>query len=97
MLEAAKRWFGGIAGTVGRFETETGAVWPWPTTNDSNNRGRIIGQNVQVVQTDVSFDQVNFGAHIGSSDLVIVPLGILLAVRLIPGPLMEDYRAAASE
>lgn len=29
-------------------------------------------------------------------DLVIVPLGIMLAVRLIPAPLMEEFRAAAS-
>lgn len=29
-------------------------------------------------------------------DLLIVPLGILLAVKLIPGPLMAEYRAIAS-
>ena len=29
-------------------------------------------------------------------DLVLLPLGILLAVRLIPGPLMAEYRAAAA-
>lgn len=28
-------------------------------------------------------------------DLLIVPLGILLAVRLVPGPLMAEFRAAA--
>ena len=28
-------------------------------------------------------------------DIVIVPLGILLAVRLIPTPLMDEFRAAA--
>ncbi|WP_310200079.1 YkvA family protein [Ancylobacter sp. 3268] len=29
-------------------------------------------------------------------DLVIVPLGILLVVRLVPAPLMAEYRAAAA-
>ena len=29
-------------------------------------------------------------------DLLIVPLGILAVVKLIPGPLMAEYRAAAS-
>lgn len=29
-------------------------------------------------------------------DLLIVPLGILLVVRLIPAPLMADYRAQAA-
>jgi uncharacterized membrane protein YkvA (DUF1232 family) len=30
-------------------------------------------------------------------DLLIVPLGILLVVKLIPGPLMEEFRAHARE
>jgi uncharacterized membrane protein YkvA (DUF1232 family) len=30
-------------------------------------------------------------------DLIIVPLGILLAVRLIPADLLAEHRAAASE
>ncbi len=30
-------------------------------------------------------------------DLLIVPLGILLVVRLIPDPIMEELRAKASE
>lgn len=30
-------------------------------------------------------------------DLVIVPLGILLVVKLIPTPLMAEFRAAAAE
>lgn len=30
-------------------------------------------------------------------DLLIVPLGILLAVKLIPAPLMTEFRAAADE
>lgn len=29
-------------------------------------------------------------------DLLIVPLGIMLAVRLIPAPLMSEFRATAS-
>jgi uncharacterized membrane protein YkvA (DUF1232 family) len=29
-------------------------------------------------------------------DLLIVPLGVLLAIRLIPGPLMAEFRAAAA-
>ncbi len=30
-------------------------------------------------------------------DLLIVPLGLMLAVRLIPGPLMAEFRARAAE
>ena len=77
MLEEAKKWFGGIEGTVERFPTGTGNPMPWPTLNDTTNRGRIIGQNVQVIETDLAFNQVTFQAYIGSSDLVLVPLALL--------------------
>ncbi|HMH19320.1 MAG TPA: YkvA family protein [Burkholderiales bacterium] len=30
-------------------------------------------------------------------DLILIPLGIVLAVRLIPGPVMEECRARARE
>jgi uncharacterized membrane protein YkvA (DUF1232 family) len=30
-------------------------------------------------------------------DLVLLPLGILLAVRLVPMPLMQEYRSAAAK
>lgn len=30
-------------------------------------------------------------------DLVIVPVGIMLAIKLIPAPLLEEFRAAATQ
>jgi uncharacterized membrane protein YkvA (DUF1232 family) len=30
-------------------------------------------------------------------DVIIVPLGVLLVMRMIPGPLLAEYRASASE
>lgn len=77
MLEEAKKWFGGIDGVVGKFQTETGNPFPWPTVNDTENKGRIIGQNVQVTETDLVFGQVTFNAYIGSTDLVLIPLALL--------------------
>jgi HK97 family phage major capsid protein len=77
MLEDAKKWFGGIEGVVGKFTTGTGNPWPWPTVNDTANKGRIIGQNVQVTETDFVFGQVTFNAYIGSSDLVLIPLALM--------------------
>jgi HK97 family phage major capsid protein len=76
-LEEAKKWFGGIDGVVGKFSTGTGAPWPWPTINDTTNKGRIIGQNVQVTETDLVFGQVTFNAYVGSSDLVLVPAALM--------------------
>ena len=76
-LDAAMLWFGGIDGIVGKFTTTTGNPWPWPTTNDTTNKGRIIGQNVQMTETDLVFGQVTFNAYIGSSDLVLIPQALL--------------------
>lgn len=77
LLEEAKKWFGGIDGIVGKFSTETGNPFPWPTINDTTNKGRIIGQNVQVTETDFTFNQVMFNAYIGSSDIVLIPLALI--------------------
>jgi HK97 family phage major capsid protein len=76
-LAEAMKWFGGIEGVVGEFETSTGAPWPWPTINDTTNKGRIIGQDVQVTETDFVFGQVTFNAYIGSSDLVLIPIALM--------------------
>ena len=74
----ATKWFGGIDnGLVGHFRTETGNPWPWPLADDVMNQGRIIGQNVQVTETDISFTQVTFNAYIASSDLVLVPIALV--------------------
>jgi HK97 family phage major capsid protein len=77
LLEEAKKWFGGVKGVVDSFQTETGNPWPWPTINDTTNRGRIIGQNQQIAEQDVAFNQVTFNAYIGTSDLVLIPLALM--------------------
>jgi HK97 family phage major capsid protein len=77
LLEEAKKWFGGIDGSVERFQTGTGNTMPWPTVNDTTNKGRIIGQNVQTVETDLVFGTVSFSAYIGSSDLILIPLALI--------------------
>lgn len=77
MLENAKKWFGGIEGTVQKFVTETGNPMPWPTMNDTTNKGRILAQNNQVTETDLVFSQVTLNAYIASSDLILVPLALI--------------------
>jgi HK97 family phage major capsid protein len=77
MLMEALRWFGGIDGIVGSIDTETGNVMPYPTINDTTNMGRVIGQNVQAVETDFAFGTVDFNAYILSSDIVLIPIALL--------------------
>lgn len=78
LLEEAMKWWGGIDGITGEFRTDDGRPFPWPVVDDVSNQGRIIGENVQVTETDVVFpDQVTFNAFIGSSDLCLVPVTLL--------------------
>lgn len=77
ILEEAKKWFGGIEGVVDKLSTGSGNPMPYPTLNDTTNRGRLVGQNVQMVETDLTFSSITFGAFIGSSDLILVPLALI--------------------
>lgn len=77
ILTEAMKWYGGIDGVVGEFDTSSGNPLPWPTINDTTNRGRIIGQNAQAAETDFVFSQQTFNAWIFSSDIVLIPLALL--------------------
>lgn len=76
-LEQAMKWFGGIDGICEDFTTETGQPLPYPTNDDTSNKGRIIGQNAQMAETDPTFGQVTFNAYIFSSDIVLVPRALV--------------------
>jgi len=76
-LEEALKWYGGILGEVDTFETETGNPLPWPTDNDTANKGRMLAINTQLTETDVTFGQLTFNAFIGTSDLILVPLALM--------------------
>lgn len=76
-LEEALKWFGGIIGEVETFDTETGNPLPWPTENDTANKGRILAVNTQLTETDLTFGQVTFNAYIGTSDIILVPLALM--------------------
>lgn len=76
-LEEALKWYGGIIGVVDVFETDTGAPLPWPTENDTMNKGRMLAINTQLTTTDITFGQVIFNAFMGTSDIVLVPIALM--------------------
>jgi HK97 family phage major capsid protein len=76
-LEEALKFFGGIIGEVDTFDTDTGAPLPWPTVNDTTNRGRMLAINTQLTETDLVFGQVTFNAFTGTSDSVLVPIQLI--------------------
>jgi HK97 family phage major capsid protein len=71
-LEVALLAFGGVRQGARVIRTATGADLPWPTSNDTGNMGRRLGENQEATQTDMEFGQVVFGAHKYSSDVVKV-------------------------
>jgi HK97 family phage major capsid protein len=52
-LEVSLLAFGGMRQAATVIRTETGADLPWPTMNDTANKGRIIGENSVFTNTDV--------------------------------------------
>jgi HK97 family phage major capsid protein len=77
VLEEALKWYGGIVGYVDTFDTETGNPLPWPTDNDTTQKGRMLAINTQVTETDIVFGQITFNAYMGSSDLILVPIQLM--------------------
>jgi HK97 family phage major capsid protein len=72
-LEKAILLFGGVEQAGTAFDTDTGNDLPWPTVNDTTNKGRLLAENAVVTATDVTFGVVNFAAYKYSSDIVLVP------------------------
>lgn len=71
-LEVALKQFGGVRQAARIMATDTGALMPWPTVNDTANIGRLLGENQQVQNTGMTFGVVNFNAFKFSSDSVLV-------------------------
>lgn len=76
IIEAMK-WYGGMRNVSYSFGTATGNALPIPTSNDTNNVGELVAENVQVASQDVAFGQANLGAYKFSSKMVLVPIELL--------------------
>lgn len=71
-LEVSLLAYGGMRQSSTVIRTETGAALPWPTMNDTANKGRRISENSVMTNTDVAFGQVEFNAYKYTSDYVLV-------------------------
>ena len=72
-LEEARLYYGPMLQLATTIRTDTGANLPFPTFNGTATKGRILGINTQVTQTDPAFGQMVLGAFKYSSDMVLVP------------------------
>jgi len=71
-LENALKAWGGVRQAARIMPTDTGALMPWPTVNDTSNKGRLLAENTQVSTGAMTFGVVNFNAYKFSSDSVLV-------------------------
>lgn len=78
-LEKALLAFGPMLdpGVTRQLVTATGNTLMIPTFDDTSNVGRLLAENAQVTETDVSFGQKQLDAFTYSSDSVLVPLQLL--------------------
>lgn len=77
-IEQAQSWYGGMresGATI--FQTDGGQDIAFPVSNDTTNRGRRIGENTTVTQTDPTVGQRVLRAIMYSSDMVLVPFTLL--------------------
>ena len=59
------------------LNTETGNDVPWPTQNDTANKGRIIGENVQANDEDMAFGSATLKAFTYTTDVIRIPNTLL--------------------
>lgn len=76
-LEQAMLATSGMLQVSELMTTDTGNDMPWPTTNDTDNEGAIVGENTAVSEQDIEFGQVIFRAHKTTSKLVRVSAELL--------------------
>lgn len=76
-LEDALKSYGGVREAADVITTSTGAALPWPTVNDTSNKGAILAENTQVSEQDVTFGVKTLDAYKYSSKLIKVSVELL--------------------
>jgi HK97 family phage major capsid protein len=72
------KFFGGVlqAG-VETLDTASGEAIPWPTNDDTANKGALLAENAQVTEQDLTFGQAQLDAFMYTSRLVRVSIQLL--------------------
>lgn len=76
-IDIALLQFGGIRERASIISTSTGADLPWPTTNDTSNKGVLLTENTQAGEQDVAFGQVILQAFNFTSRVVWISLQLI--------------------
>lgn len=85
-LEKALLSHGGMRQVATVIRTDSGSDLPIPTNNDTSNKGRRLGENTAVTETDLTLAQVVMQSFKYSSDSVLVSVEFLQDSSLdVPG------------
>lgn len=76
-LERALLAFGGMRQVATVFRTESGTDMPFPTSDDTSNKGALLAENTQVSEVDITFGQLVLNSFKYSSKLVLVATELL--------------------
>lgn len=76
-LERALKAYNGVRAVADVIRTDTGAEMPWPTMDDTANKGQRIGENSQVATQDPKFGQTVYRAYKYTSNLILCPSELL--------------------
>ena len=71
-LEIALKFYSGMLQNADVIETESGAAMPWPTVNDTAQKGAILAENATIPAQDVTFASVTLDAYMYTSKLIAV-------------------------
>lgn len=81
-IEANMLHFGGILQVADIIRTPTRGRMPWPTMNDTANKGRRIAEGAAVNTVDPSYAQITLDAFKYTSDQLLLPFELLTGTML---------------
>lgn len=76
-FEMAMLQFGGPRRVAQIIRTAGGGDLPWPTSDDTGNKGRRLAEKKAIAELDITFGKTVWHAHKYTSDLVKVPVELL--------------------
>lgn len=76
-LEVSLLAFGGMRQVATVIRTDSGGPLPFPTTNDTAQKGRLLSENTAATETEMTFGQLVLDAYKYSSDYVLASVEFL--------------------
>lgn len=76
-LETAMLDYSGVMSAATMLRTDSGNSLPWPTVNDTSNKGALLGINTQESEQAITFGVFNLDAYKFTSKSVLVPIELM--------------------